>query len=183
MRWIDNNRLTTTINYLDSEDKAVSVSTAPIQLPNAGANKAIEALASDMEWKVEVQNYNDASAPASPATIGLGYRIFAAGASNESRRIDFIFPTATSKADVDALVLNRKFVIEVPEGVITFEPTSHVATAVVTGGFHRERYDGDITPSFSDFTNTSDGNNNYQTTLYRGLETLNEIADLKHYYA
>ena len=136
-----------------------------------GANRAIEALASDMEWLTEVQTYNNASAPASPATIGLGYKVFAFGQPNASHRIDFIFPTATSKADVDALVLNRKFVIEVPEGVITFEPTSHIATAVVSGGFHRERYDGNITPNFTGFTYNSDGNNNYQTRLYRGLES------------
>ena len=138
---------------------------------DSGASKAIEALASDMEWKVEVQTYNNASAPASPATIGLGYKVFAFGQPNASHRIDFVFPTATSKADIDALVLNRKFVIEVPEGVITFEPTSHIATAVVSGGFHRERYDGNITPNFTGFTYNSDGNNDYQTTLYRGLES------------
>ena len=158
------------------EDRLAASVVTKLNAEDGGANKAIEALASDMEWETEVQTYNNASVPTSPATIGLGYRIFAAGASNESHRIDFIFPTATSKADIDALVLNRKFVIEVPEGVITLEPTSHVATAVVSGGFHRERYDGDITPSFSDFTNTSDGNNDYQTTLYRGLES-GVIAD------
>ena len=151
-----------------AESKLAAAVVTKLNAEDGGANKAIEALASDMEWKVEVQRYNNAETPASPATIGIGYKVFSAGQPNASHRVDFIFPTATSKADLDALVLNRKFVIEVPEGVITFEPTSHVATAVVAGGFHRERYDATTTPSFTGFTYNSDGNNDYQTTLYRG---------------
>ena len=188
-----NGMLTTTINYLDSEDKALSVTSGAIQVigngtiteaklsaavqtklnaeSDGGANKAIEALASDREWKAEVQTYNDASSPTSPAIIGVGYKVFSFGQPNASHRIDFVFPNAISKSDIDTLVIGRKFVIEVPEGVITLSPTSHVATAVVAGGFHRERYDGEVVPSFTGFTYNSDGNNDYQTTLYRGIES------------
>ena len=140
-----------------------------LALPSGGVNSAIEALAgssaSDMQWVVEVQTYNNASAPANPATIGLAYRIFLSG-----HRIDFVFPNATTKAQIDALVLGKRFAIETPQGPIVFKPTSHVATAVVAGGFHRERYGGTIEPSFTGFTNSSDVNNDLQTTLYRGLD-------------
>ena len=140
--------------------------------------KAIEILASDMQWKAEVQTYNGYSAPASPATIAIGYRTWNIGLTTERQRIDFVFPNTTDKDAVDALVIGRKFVIEVPEGTINFNITSHIggsnASASVTGGFHRERYDGIITPNFTGFTGLSDGNNDYQTTLYRGVK--NPIA-------
>ena len=130
-----------------------------------------------MEWKAEVQGYNNYSAPASPATIGIGYITFL-------NAVDFIFPTATSKADVDALVLGRKFAFELPAGVAIIEPTAYDSTAVISGGYHRERYTAKLTLPGSDTVSTN--NNNYQTTLYRGVQsgvadesiTTAKIADL-----
>ena len=131
-------------------------------LPTGTANKAINAFVSDMEWPVEIQTYNDPSAPTSPATIGMGYRIFTSG-----HRIDFIFPTATTKSQVDYLVIGKRFSINTPEGTIILKPTNHIATEVVSSAWHSERYAGKIEPTFTGFAGISDGNNDYQTTLYR----------------
>ena len=128
---------------------------------DSAANKAIEALASDREWKAEVQTYDSASAPASPAIIGVAY---------DARNVDFVFPTATTKAAVDALVIDRKFTMELPEGVFVFTPTAYESSAVVASGFHRERYTATFN-SQSGVPATSNTNNNYQTTLYRGIES------------
>ena len=126
--------------------------------PGEGSgNAALEALTRDMEWKVEVQEYDNAETPASPATIGIAY---------SGTYVDFVFPTATSKADVDALVIDRNFAFELPEGIVAFTPTAHENTATHGQTHHRERYAASITLD-TGVAATSNGNNNYQTTLYR----------------
>ena len=124
---------------------------------DGSGNAALEALTRDMEWKVEVQEYNNAETPASPATIGIAY---------SGTNVDFVFPTATSKADVDALVIDRNFAFELPEGIVAFTPTSYESSVIITGGHHRERYAASVTLD-NGVAADSDTNNNYQTTLYR----------------
>ena len=168
----DDNMLTTTINYMDSEDQAVSVVSDAIQLPSGGegGNKLIEALLSedlftDMQWEAEVQTYDDASAPTSPATIGIAF--------NSIPRFgifffDFIVPTAITKSDLEALVLQRELVFDLPEGVIRVKmDRDQDMTAVITGGYHRERYTAVAVGELPDGITNTNSNNDYQTTLYR----------------
>ena len=137
---------------------------------NSNINKApVLGYASDMEWQAEIQPYSAGDpgrAPASPATIGIGYRIFAGG-----ERVDFTFPDAITRNDMDALLLGRRFAIEVAEGTIVFNIVRHVGKEYpVPGGYHQERYEATIEPSFSGFSNESSSNNTLQTTLYRGIK-------------
>ena len=88
---------------------------------------------SDMKWEIEIQSHvgsGTATAPTSPATIGFGYKTFTPNGVESDRYhiIDFIFPTATTKEDIDALVLGRTFAIELPEGVFIFKPATYVKT-------------------------------------------------------
>ena len=131
-------------------------------------NKAIEALASDREWKAEVQEYDNAATPASPATIGVAYN---------SGNVDFVFPTSVNKAAVDALVLNRKFVMELPEGIFIFTPTAYSSSSVIGSTHHRERYVATIT-LLSGVPNSSTTNDNYQTTLYRAVPSITTFEGL-----
>ena len=133
-----------------------------------GANKAIEELASDMQWKVEVQTYIGNNAPASPATIGISYSIGRQIGDNNPV-VTFVFPTSTTKDQVDALVLDRNFAMSIPEGVFTFTPTRYAGTAVISGGFHAETYYADLELDGQSIIN-SNPNNNLQTTLYRGIQ-------------
>ena len=161
-----------TTTQVETKDNAILAAAKVYTDENSGGgNAALESLVYDMEWKAEVQGYNNYSAPASPATIGFGYITFL-------NTVDFIFPDATTKSDIDALVLNRKFAFELPAGVAIIEPTAYSGTAVISGGYHRERYTATMTLPGSDTVSTN--NNDYQTILYRGSESGGDV-DLSAY--
>ena len=104
----------------------------------SGADKALEALVYDMEWVVDIQTFDVGTVPAGTGvSIGLSYAV---GGNGTSGTVDFIFPIATNKAAVDALVLNRNFAFKTTAGVIEFTPTAYTATAAIDSSHHRERY-------------------------------------------
>ena len=153
-----NKVLTTTLNYLDEFNEA-QTATSNVVIDVEGGDAAVEALVYDMKWNVEIQTYSDASVPTAPATIGLGYFY-----TPNLAFVDLVFPTATTKAQIDALVIGRRFSVETPSRTLVFTPTAYSSSVVVSSAWHRERY----AVSVENTGGSNSGNHNdYQTVLYR----------------
>ena len=123
------------------EDRLASAVRTKLNSSGDDNNDALEALVADMEWSTQVQGYDNAGVPGGGNEIGFAYKL-----SGQGHEFDFIFPSSTSKAEVDEIVLGRTFAIELePNVVIKFTPTTYVSSAVVSSGWHRERYEATIT--------------------------------------
>ena len=118
-----------------------------------------DSLLVDMKWTVEVQRSNHQSRVATGASIGIFY-----DATRNTDIVGFVVPDSTT--DINDLFLNKKFIFEVPEGLVEFTTDTAGSISFISGGFTSYRYEA--TMKFgTGVPNTTISNDNYITTLYR----------------
>ena len=115
---------------------------------------AVESLVYDMKWTAQANTFDGEAIPVSPANVGVSF---------SATKARFTFPNNLNKADIDALVLNRRFAIQFASGVIiAYTPTAY-SRALVLDGHVIHEYE-------ATFERTGAVTNNERVTLYRANE-------------